>query len=45
MKISDLTKNYFFNSIQLKMFKISTVSGPQEVIKIDKKISTQFSLK
>ena len=30
-KTSDLTKNDFYNSIQLKMIKISTVSETQKV--------------
>ena len=34
-KISDLTKMTFSDSIQLKMVKISTVSGTQKVIKND----------
>ena len=34
-KISDLTKMTFSNSIQLKMIKVPTVSGTQEVIKYD----------
>ena len=34
-KISDLNKKTFSNSIQLKIIKISTVSGTQEVIKND----------
>ena len=34
-KISDLNKNTFSNSIQLKIIKISTVSWTQEVIKND----------
>ena len=31
-KISDLTKMTFSNSIQVKLIKISTVSGTQEVM-------------
>ena len=34
-KISDLNKKTFSNSIQLKIIKISTVIGTQEVIKND----------
>ena len=34
-KISDLTKMTFSNSIQLKMIKVSTVSGTHEIIKND----------